>query len=73
MFQGVYGVLIGWNYLETEQPLKLPEFYDISVYAQALGEIIEEFPDDPFYKELWAYFLENNDQYPNFSEKYKPL
>lgn len=63
----IYEILAGWNYIEASVPLQ--DFFDINLYPTALLEVIEEFPDDPFYKNMWTYFLENNNKYPEFSYK----
>ena len=63
----IYEILTDWNYIESHA--KLHEFFNIDVYASALKEIIQEFPDDSFYKNMWAYFLENNSKYPGFDYK----
>ena len=65
---GVYGVLIDSKYVESDRPLA--EFYDISLYADALREVIQEFPDDSFYKDMWTYFEKNNNEYPDFSSQF---
>ena len=62
---GDYQILLDWDYVP--HGVELYEFYDISVYADALKEVIAEFPNEQFYKDMWAYFLENNDKYPSFS------
>lgn len=64
-----YEIMLDWNYVPQGTPLD--SFYNIDLYATALQEVIAEFPDDQFYKDAWAYFLENNNKYPNFS--YQPL
>lgn len=64
----VYQTLLKWKYIEKGG--ELSEFFDISIYADALKEIIEENPDDEFYKEVWNFFLENNSEYPQFSDTY---
>ena len=62
---GDYQILLDWDYVP--HGVELYEFYDISVYADALKEVIAEFPNEQFYKDMWAYFLENNDKHPSFS------
>ena len=62
-----YQILLDWNYVPHGK--SLDSFYNIDVYAQALTEVIQEFPDDPFYKEFWNYFVENNNKFPQFSYK----
>ena len=66
---GDYQILLDWDYVP--HGVALHEFYNISVYADALKEVISEFPDEAFYKDMWAYFLANNDKHPLFA--YKPL
>ena len=64
-----YDICIEMKYVnENYRPLY--EFFDISVYADALKEIIKENPGDQFYKDMWTYFLSHNDKYPGFAEKY---
>ncbi len=65
---GVYGVMLESAYVDSDRPLA--EFYDISVYADALRSVIAQFPDDQFYKDMWAYFEENNNEYPDFSSRF---
>jgi NitT/TauT family transport system substrate-binding protein len=64
----VYETLVRWNYIEDGTDLS--EFYDLSVYADALKEVIAEYPDDTFYQEMWTYFEEHNDQYPDFGNTF---
>ena len=63
----IYEILSDWNYIETNA--KLQEFFDIDLYASALKEIIQEFPNDSFYRDMWKYFLENNNKFPGFDYK----
>lgn len=63
-----YDTMIKLGYIETKR--ELPEFFDISLYAQALREIIAEYPDEQVYRDLWTYFVRHNDQYPNFARDY---
>lgn len=63
----IYEILTGWNYIESHA--RLDEFFNIDVYASALKEIIEEFPEDPFYKGMWTYFLDSNNKFPGFDYK----
>lgn len=65
---GVYDVLKESKYVETDRPLA--EFYDISIYADALKSVIAQFSDDQFYKDMWTYFEENNNDYPDFSQRF---
>ncbi|WP_455716422.1 ABC transporter substrate-binding protein [Anaerosporobacter sp.] len=65
----VYETLLDWEYVEDG--IELSTFYDLSVYAQALNEIIKEHPQDTFYKDMWTFFEENNNNYPNFEETFK--
>lgn len=64
---GDYQILLDWDYVP--HGVELHEFYNISVYADALKEVIAEFPDEQFYKDMWAYFLENNNKHPEFNYK----
>jgi NitT/TauT family transport system substrate-binding protein len=50
--------------------LTLDKFYDLSVYADALKNVINENPNDSFYQDMKTYFLENNTEYPNFATLY---
>ena len=65
----IYEILTGWKYIEANAPLE--SFFDIGLYAESLKEVIEEFPDEVFYRNMWDYFLKNNDRHPSFN--YKPL
>ena len=66
--KGYYETMLNLGYIET--PRELTEFFDISLYAQALREIIAENPNDQIYKDLWMYFVEHNNKYPNFNQDY---
>lgn len=61
----IYEILTGWNYIESHA--QLHEFFNIDVYAESLAEIIKEFPDESFYKDMWAYFLANDNKFPGFN------
>lgn len=67
----VYDTLLEWDYIDDGTDLSV--FYDLSVYVDALNEIISEFPEDTFYQEMWEYFEKNNDQYPNFKTEFGRL
>lgn len=64
---GDYQILLDWNYIP--HGVELSDFYNISVYADALQEVIAEFPKEQFYKDMWTYFLENNNKHPQFNYK----
>ncbi len=34
-------------------------------------KIYRENPDEQIYKNMWTYFVEHNNHYPSFSEKYR--
>ena len=68
---GDYQILLDWDYVP--KGLALHEFYNISLYAEALKEVIAEFPNEQFYKNMWNYFIENNNKYPDFEQTYKAL
>ncbi len=63
----IYEILTNWNYIESHTPLC--DFFNINIYADALTEIIREFPDETFYKNMWTYFVRNNDKFPGFDYK----
>ena len=65
-----YRISVDQGYINKEHPRPLEEYFDISVYADALKEVIAEHPGDQFYKDMWAYFVAHNDKYPGFAEKY---
>ena len=65
-----YKISVDQGYINKEHPRPLEEYFDISVYADALKEVIAEHPGDQFYKDMWAYFVAHNDKYPGFAEKY---
>ena len=67
---GQYEVCIDKGYINKEKARALPDYFDISVYADALREVIKENPDDQFYKDMWAYFITHNNKYPNFDRDY---
>lgn len=60
--------LVVYETIGKERPL--PEFFNIDLYAKALQEVIKQFPDEKFYRDMWTFFVENNNQYPNFSRDY---
>ncbi len=64
---GDYQILLDWDYVP--RGVELADFYNISVYADALSEVIAEFPNEQFYKDMWGYFLENNNKHPEFNYK----
>ena len=66
--QGLYESILEQKYLESD--LTLDQFYDLSVYADALKAVIKENPDDEFYQNMKEYFKEHNNQYPDFDNKY---
>ena len=66
--QGLYDIVLEQKYVESDRTLD--QFYDISLYADALKKIISDNPDDGFYLEMKDYFLENNNQYPSFDTKF---
>ena len=66
--QDIYEIMLEQGYVESE--LTLDEFFDISVYADALKLVIEENPDDSFYQDMKDYFAENNNEYPDFDTLY---
>lgn len=63
-----YESMIKWGYTPGNRPLY--ELFNISIYASALKEILQEYPDEPSYKELWEYFKTHNDKYPDFAKNY---
>jgi len=65
---GVYTILQNSGYIENGRPLN--EFFNIELYAEVLKEVIAENPNDPFYKDMWSFFVKNNNKYPNFSSTY---
>lgn len=62
----VYDTLLEWDYVE--KGTELFQFYDLSVYADALKEVIKEFPDESFYGDMWEYFEKNNSEFPDFDK-----
>nr|MBP3283532.1 ABC transporter substrate-binding protein [Treponema sp.] len=64
-----YGIYKDLGYV-SENPRPLVEFFDISIYADALQSVIGENPEDSFYKDMWAYFVRHNDKYPDFYKNY---
>ena len=63
-----YETCIEQGFVKTPRPLQ--DFFDISVYADALKAVIEENPDEQFYKNMWKYFVAHNDHYSDFDKKY---
>ena len=66
--KATYDELLKQGYVQSDKTLD--ELYDISVYAQALKEVIAENPDDGFYDELVERFLRDNSEYPDFGTTY---
>ena len=64
-----YDICVEKGYI-GENPRPLPEYFDISIYADALREVIAENPDDTFYRDMWTYFVRHNDLYPGFYDRY---
>lgn len=67
---GVYRTLVDLGYIDSSNARQLWEYFDISIYSQALKEITEEYPDEEFYKNLWEYFVSHNNEYPDFEKNY---
>ncbi|MDR1021506.1 MAG: ABC transporter substrate-binding protein [Synergistaceae bacterium] len=53
-----YASLIDSGYLDGS--VKLTEFFDTSIYEEALNNIIARYPNDEFYKRMRKVFEENN-------------
>ena len=53
-----------------DNPKTLDEIFDISVYAQALKEVIAEDPENETYHKMAAQFLRDNSEYPDFAQNY---
>ena len=68
-----YDVLVELGFIEQPADRPLSDYFDISIYADALKEVISENPDDDFYKNMWNYFLTHNNKYPDFDKLYSPL
>ena len=64
-----YAICIEHGYI-NEKHRELQEYFDISAYADALREVIKENQDDQFYKDMWTYFVEHNNKYPDFDKNY---
>lgn len=64
----VYEELLKQKYVKSDRTLD--QLYDISVYADALKQVIKENPDDDFYKGLVDTFLKDNSDYPDFKDTY---
>lgn len=67
---GVYSTLTDLGYIDKTNARPLPEFFDISVYADSLKEIIAEYPGEQFFEGLWDYFASHNNEHPDFAKKY---
>ena len=70
-FNGVkeyYETMLKYGILKSDRPIT--DFFNISLYAQALKEVIQEFPDEQIYKDMWTYFVKHNNQYPGFDSDY---
>lgn len=64
----VYNTMAEVEYILADRPLA--DFTDISVYADALKAVIEENSGDAFYESMWDYFVEHNNEYPDFEKTY---
>lgn len=64
----IYDTMKRINFVENGRDIQ--EFFDISVYADALRQTIDENPDEQVYKQMWTYFVEHNNHYPNFEKDY---
>ena len=67
---GLYNTLVELGHIDGNNARPLPEFFDVSVYADSLREIIAEYPNEEFYKNLWDYFVSHNNEYPEFAKNY---
>ena len=65
-----YDVLLELGFIERENARPFADYFDISIYADALKAVIAENPGDQFYKDMWTYFEANNNQYPDFSTRF---
>jgi NitT/TauT family transport system substrate-binding protein len=65
---GLYEIMKEQKYVESD--LTLDQFYDLSIYADALKNVIADNPDDEFYQNMKQYFKENNSGYPDFDNKF---
>lgn len=54
----------------VENGRDIEEFFDISMYADALKQVIAENPNEQIYKDMWTYFVAHNNHYPNFERDY---
>lgn len=66
--KSVYEIMVHNGYVE--EGTEFSTMTDISIYAEALKELIKENPDEEWYKEKWEEFVENNNEYPGFDETY---
>lgn len=66
--QGLYEIMLEQKYVESD--LTLDQFYDLSVYADALKEVVAENPGDSYYTDMIDYFKANNNEYPDFDNIY---
>ena len=64
----VYDTMKRIKFVENGRDIE--EFYDISVYADALKQVIEENKEEKIYKDMWTYFVEHNNHYPDFEKNY---
>lgn len=64
----VYETMKRIKFVENGRDIK--EFFDISVYADALQQVIAEYPDEQIYKNMWTFFIEHNNHYPDFEKDY---
>ena len=65
-----YDVLLELGFIERENARPFADYFDISIYADALKAVIAENPGDQFYKDMWTYFVNHNNTYPDFEKLY---
>jgi NitT/TauT family transport system substrate-binding protein len=51
-------VLVKYNYVPGDTAIE--DIYDITVYQEALEEVLRRYPDDPFYQGMKEYFNASN-------------
>jgi NitT/TauT family transport system substrate-binding protein len=54
----LYTLLEGWGYVQPG--VKIEDSVDITIYKDALDEVIRRYPDDPLYKDLLEDYARNN-------------
>ncbi|MDR3163948.1 MAG: ABC transporter substrate-binding protein [Synergistaceae bacterium] len=59
----LYKALLAEKVLVEEEGVKLKDHFDISIFKEALDDLLKEYPDDEIYKEVAANYALNNSDF----------